>query len=84
MINCLKNFFHRFYSFCVAHSREVRFSAVGFCVATVLWGSLFVFTSCRGLWSVDFKGESDKGKITTTVNYVDNDIAVRTDDKETE
>lgn len=72
----LKAFFRTINSFCVRHSREIFFSAVGFFVACLLWVALLLLPSCRGLWSFDLKGESEKGKVHTTVNYVDNEIAV--------
>lgn len=75
----IKDFFHAFYSFCVRHGREFFFSAIGFIVASVLWATLFLLPSCRGLWTMDFKGETEKGSVTTKINYVDNDIAVGCD-----
>ena len=80
----IRQFFRTFYSFCVSHKREIFISLMAFFI--VLAGILFIanFSSCRGLWTMDFKGESEKGSVTTKINYVDNDIASRCDDSEKE
>ena len=67
----LKRIVNKLNSFFRSHAREIAFFGIGFLSSCVLWVSLVMFTSCRGLWSWDFKAESDKGKISTKVDFIE-------------
>ena len=67
----LKRIANKLNSFFRSHAREIAFFGIGFFTSFILWCSVFLFTSCRGLWTWDFKAESDKGKISTKVDFVE-------------
>jgi len=59
------------YSFFKHHIAEISLVVLTFSVTSLLWIVLFTSTACRGMWSLNHEIKSEKGTMTTVIDYSD-------------